>query len=86
MPKTYNLKEPILEMLKDNDLSLKTISNKVKEQSDEEILDKTINEALMGLLKERRIEIIDYDFDVYGRRRMQSIKIYGIVFSSVKTG
>jgi hypothetical protein len=86
MPKTYNLKEPILEMLKENDLSLKTISNRVKEQSDEEILDKTINESLMGLLKEGRIEIIDYDFDVYGRRRMQSIKIYGIVFGSVKTG
>ena len=85
MPKTYNLKELILEMLKEEDLSLKTISNKVREQPNEKILDKTTNEALMGLLKERRIEIIDYDFDVYGGRRMQSIKPYGIVFSSIKT-
>ena len=68
MPKTYNLKELILEMLKEEDLSLKTISNKVREQPNEKILDKTTNKALMGLLKERRIEIIDYDFDVYGRK------------------
>ncbi len=86
MPKTYNVRELVLEMIEEEDLSLEVISNRVRKKLYEKILDKTINETLMSLLKERKIEIVDYDFEVYERRRMQSIKTQGIIFSSMKRG
>lgn len=84
MPKMYNVRELILEMLEEKDLSVEAISRGVRKKLDEKILDKTINEALMSLLKERKIEIIDYDFKVYNGKRMQSIKMEGITFSLTK--
>ena len=40
---------------------------------------------LMHLLKEEKVEIVGYDFNIYeGKKRIQSIRSEGVVFSLVK--
>jgi len=86
MPKKYNIKEFILKILEEKELSKKKILEEIREKSDRLISVKTLNETLMGLLKERKVDISGYDFDIYeGIKRIQSIKPDGIIFSLVKT-
>jgi hypothetical protein len=86
MPKNYNLKELILESLDGNELSKKTLLESIRKGSERSTSDKTLNESLMSLLKEKRIYITNYDFSIYdGVKRIQSIKPDGIVFGLMKT-
>lgn len=86
MPKNYNLKELILESLDGNELSKKTLLESIRKGSERLTSDKTLNESLMSLLKEKRIYITNYDFSIYdGVKRIQSIKPDGIVFGLMKT-
>ena len=86
MPRNYKLKELILEELDKRELSKKELLSHIIKNSDINISDKTFNESLMNLLKEGKICMIGYDFDVYhGVKRIQSIRTDGIIFSPVKT-
>ena len=86
MPKNYNMKEIILELLAGNELSKKELLEKIRKESLRSTSDKTLNESLMMLLKERKIYITNYDFSIYdGVKRIQSIKPEGIVFGLMKT-
>lgn len=86
MPKTYNLRELIIELIRENELPKKKILEGIRRKSGKSVSDKTLNEILMSLLKEREIYISGYDFDVYkGMKRIQSIKADGIVFGLIKT-
>ena len=86
MPRNYKLKELILESLDERELSKKELLDHIIEKSDTNISDKTFNESLMILLKDGKICMIGYDFDVYhGVKRIQSIRPDGIIFSIVKT-
>lgn len=86
MPKNYNLKELILESLDGNELSKKTLLESIRKGSERSTSDKTLNESLMSLLKEKKIYITNYDFSIYdGVKRIQSIKPDGIVFGLMKT-
>ncbi len=81
MPKNYNLRNIILEVLEGNELSKKTILEAVRSRSGVGASDKTFNESLMALLREGQIYIADYDFSIYtGVKRIQSIRPDGIVF------
>lgn len=81
MPKNYNLRKIILEVLEGNELSKKKILETVRSRSGVGTSDKTFNESLMALLREGQIYIADYDFSIYeGVKRIQSIRPEGIVF------
>jgi len=86
MPKNYNLKELIIECLDGKELSKKTLLESIRKDSERSTSDKTLNESLMSLLKEKKIYITNYDFSIYdGVKRIQSIKPDGIVFGMMKT-
>lgn len=86
MPKNYNLKELIIESLEGKELSKKTLLESIRKGSERSTSDKTLNESLMSLLKEKKIYITNYDFSIYdGVKRIQSIKPDGIVFGMMKT-
>lgn len=81
MPKNYNLKKLILEVLESDELSKKKILEIIRSRSGIGTSDKTFNESLMALLREGQIYIADYDFTIYnGVKRIQSIRPEGIVF------
>lgn len=85
MPKNYNFKGSILELLDDKELSKKEIFNEIRSESEVLTSDKTLNESLMALLKDGKIYITGYDFNVYnGVKRIQSIKTEGLIFGRVK--
>lgn len=85
MPKNYNFKGSILELLDDKELSKKEIFNEIRSESEVLTSDKTLNESLMSLLKDDKIYITGYDFNVYnGVKRIQSIKTEGLIFGRVK--
>ncbi len=86
MPKNYNMKETILELLKGRELSKKELLEEIRKRSERSTSDKTLNESLMVLLREKKIYITNYDFSIYdGVKRIQSIKPEGIVFGLMKT-
>ena len=86
MPKNYNIKEMILDLLDGNELSKKELLESIRKKSERSTSDKTLNESLMMLLKEKKIYITNYDFRIYdGVKRIQSIKPDGIVFGLMKT-
>ena len=86
MPKNYNMKEMILELLDGKELSKKELLENIRRKSNRSTSDKTLNESLMILLKEKKIYITSYDFGIYdGVKRIQSIKPEGIVFGLMKT-
>jgi hypothetical protein len=86
MPKNYNMKEMILELLEGKELSKKELLEDIRKKSNRSTSDKTLNESLMILLKEKKIYITSYDFGIYdGVKRIQSIKPEGIVFGLMKT-
>jgi len=86
MPKNYNMKEIILELLNGRELSKKELLEEIRRESERSTSDKTLNESLMTLLKEKRIYITNYDFSIYNDvKRIQSIKPEGIVFGLMKT-
>lgn len=81
MPKNYNLRKLILEVLESNELSKKDVIEIIRSKSGVATSDKTFNESLMVLLREGEIYIADYDFSIYdGVKRIQSIRPDGIVF------
>ena len=81
MPKNYNLRRLILEVLENDELSKKRILEVIRSKSGIGTSDKTFNESLMALLREGQIYIADYDFTIYdGVKRIQSIRPEGIVF------
>jgi len=81
MPKNYNLRKLILEILESEELSKKKILETIRKKSGISTSDKTFNESLMALLREGHIYIVDYDFTIYnGVKRIQSIRPEGIVF------
>ena len=81
MPRKYNIDQIILRLLADHDLSRQDIAEKIRETLNRPVSDKSINEALMKLLEDRRIQVVDYDLSVYNDvKRIQSIKSDGIVF------
>ena len=84
MSKNRELKELTLKIIEEKELSRKKLLEEIRNQSN--ISDKTLNEILMSFLKERKIYITGYDFDVYnGVKRVQSIKSDGIIFGLIKT-
>jgi hypothetical protein len=86
MPKNYNMKEMILELLDGKELSKKELLEIIRKKSERSTSDKTLNESLMILLKEKKIYITNYDFRIYNDvKRIQSIKPEGIVFGLMKT-
>lgn len=86
MPRNYKLKELILESLDEKELSKKELLGQVMRNSHTNISDKTFNESLMNLLREGKVCMIGYDFEIYqGVKRIQSIRPDGIIFSLVKT-
>ncbi len=81
MPKNYNLRNLILEVLEGDELSKRRILEIIRSRSGVGTSDKTFNESLMALLREGQIYIADYDFSIYdGVKRIQSIRPEGIVF------
>lgn len=86
MPKNYNMKEIILDLLEGRELSKKELLEEIRRESERSTSDKTLNESLMTLLREKRIYITNYDFSIYNDvKRIQSIKPEGIVFGLMKT-
>ena len=84
MSKNHKLKELTLKIIGENELSRKKLLEEIRKQSN--ISDKTLNEILMSFLKEGKIYITGYDFNVYdGIKRIQSIKADGIIFGIIKT-
>lgn len=85
MPRKYNLDQLILRLLENGDLSRREIAENIRKVLGRPVSDKSINEALMKLLRDDNIQVIDYDIRVYdGVERIQSIKADGIVFTLVK--
>lgn len=84
MSKNRDLKELTLKIIGENELSKKKLLEELRKKSN--ISDKTLNEILMSFLRDKKICITGYDFDVYtGIKRIQSIKSDGIVFGLIKT-
>lgn len=84
MSKNHKLKELTLKIIGENELSRKKLLEEIRKQTN--ISDKTLNEILMSYLREGKIYITGYDFDVYdGIKRIQSIKSDGIIFGIIKT-
>lgn len=85
MPRN-NLREITLEIIQEDELPKRKILEKIRSKSGKSVSDKTLNEILMNLLKEGKIYISGYDFDVYdGMKRIQSIKAEGIIFGQMQT-
>ena len=55
MPKNYNMKETILELLASRELSKKELLDIIRKKSERSTSDKTLNESLMVLLKEKKV-------------------------------
>lgn len=53
MPKNYNMKEIILELLATRELSKKELLENIRKKSERSTSDKTLNESLMVLLKRK---------------------------------
>ncbi|CEL25123.1 hypothetical protein [Methanobacterium formicicum] len=86
MPKNYNLRNLILDILEGDELSKKQILEAIRSKNGIGTSDKTFNESLMALLREGQIYIADYDFTIYdGVKRIQSIRPEGIVFGVSRT-
>ena len=84
MSKNRDLKELTLEIIGEKELSKKKLLEELRKKSN--ISDKTLNEILMSFLKDKKICITGYDFDVYSEiKRIQSIKSDGIVFGLIRT-
>ena len=85
MPKNYNLRKLMIELLEKRELSKMELFDEVRKKSEISTSDKTLNESLMSLLKENEIYITGYDFDIYnGVKRIQSIRTEGLIFGRVK--
>lgn len=85
MPRKYNLDQLILRLLEDSDLSRREIAENIRKTLERPVSDKSINEALMKLLIDDKIQVVDYDISVYnGVERIQSIKSDGIVFTIIR--
>jgi hypothetical protein len=85
MPKNYNLRKLMLELLDKRELSKLELFDETRKKSEILTSDKTLNESLMSLLKENEIYITGYDFNVYnGVKRIQSLRTEGLVFGRVK--
>lgn len=84
MSKNSGLRELTLETIGEKELSKRKLLEEIRKTAN--ISDKTLNEILMSFLKDKKIYIIGYDFDVYdGIKRIQSIKSDGIVFGLIRT-
>lgn len=84
MSKNSGLRELTLKIIGEKELSKRKLLEEIRKTSN--ISDKTLNEILMSFLKDKKIYIIGYDFDVYeGIKRIQSIKSEGIVFGLIRT-
>lgn len=82
MSKKYNVKSLILEMLSENDLAKHDLLRKIKTIHGLSISDKTLNEALIKLLRDSEIQVVGYDLSIYdGAKRVQSLKSEGIIFA-----
>ena len=55
MPKNYNLRRLMLEMLDRKELSKLELFDEVRRESEISRFDKTLNESLMSLLKENEL-------------------------------
>jgi hypothetical protein len=85
VPRKYNIDQIILRILAEGDLSRQEIAEKTREALGRPVSDKSINEALMKLLEEGKIQVVDYDLSVYNSvKRIQSIRSDGIVFGVVR--
>jgi len=85
MPKKSNLKKTVLKVLEEKDLSKKEINLELKEVYNKNFSDKTLNEVLVKLLREEKIDVVGYDLSIYeGMKRVQSLKPEGMIFGSVK--
>ncbi|GAB4310215.1 MAG: hypothetical protein Kow0019_07970 [Methanobacteriaceae archaeon] len=85
MPKKSNLKDTVLNLLKDKDLSRKDINLALREVYSKKFSDKTLNEVLVKLLREEKIGVVGYDLNIYnGMKRVQSLKPDGMIFGSFK--
>jgi len=59
--------------------------SEVRHNSGLSVSDKTLNEAIVSLLRENEIGVVGYDLSIYdGVNRVQSLKSDGILFSLVK--
>lgn len=85
MPKKSNLKKTVLKILEEKDLSKKEINLELKEVYNKNFSDKTLNEVLVKLLREEKIDVVGYDLSIYeGMKRVQSLKPEGMIFGSIK--
>ena len=85
MPKKSNLKNIVQELLEDKNLSKKEITSELKEVYNKNFSDKTLNEVLVKLLRDEKIDVVGYDLSIYdGMRRVQSLKPDGMIFGSLK--
>ncbi|MGC9517343.1 MAG: hypothetical protein ACP5C3_06580 [Methanomicrobiales archaeon] len=85
MPKKSNLKNMVEKLLEDKDLSKKELNYQLKEVYNKNFSDKTLNEVLVKLLKEEKIDLVGYDLSIYdGMKRIQSLKPDGMIFGSLK--
>lgn len=84
MPRKYDVHHSILQLLEEKDLSRKELLKQVRKNSEPSISDKTLNESLIRLLKDKKIAVTGYDLGIYeGVSRVQSMKPDGIIFSKV---
>ena len=85
MPKKSNLKNIVQELLEDKNLSKKEITSELKEVYNKNFSDKTLNEVLVKLLRDEKIDVVGYDLSIYGgMKRVQSLKPDGMIFGSLK--
>ncbi|MCK9151290.1 hypothetical protein [Methanobacterium alcaliphilum] len=85
MPRKYEVRNLILDALGENDLSRVDLMKTARKKSGLTISDKTLNEALIKLLRENVIGVVGYDIKIYnGVKRVQSMKSDGIIFSKFK--
>lgn len=85
MPRKYEVRNLILDALGENDLSRVDLMKTARKESGLTISDKTLNEALINLLRENVIGVVGYDLKIYdGVNRVQSMKSDGIIFSKFK--
>ncbi|KAF5089339.1 hypothetical protein [Methanobacterium aggregans] len=85
METEQKVRDLIIETLEKKELSKKQILNEVSARTNREISSKALNENIMHLLREEKVEIVGYDFNIYeGKKRIQSIRSDGVVFSLVK--
>mgnify|MGYP000954044954 CR=1 FL=1 len=72
MPKNYNFKGSILELLDDKELSKKEIFNEIRSESEVLTSDKTLNESLM-------IQSIKTEGLVFGRVKLDFIELSALI-------